>query len=399
MYRFMKLAGDAMIFDLRTIYAMTALGCIMLGLIQLLAFSTGRFERWLAWWSASNIGVGTGTLLVALRDFAPGFLTVQVANSISMIGVVCLPATIVSFSGRRVWLTLLLALSAIFSLPFFLPPLSLPEAAYNRITYGSAIYGLLDLAVAYEAYQLARRERLYSAGLTVGLFMTTGALYLGRALLAAGGWLGSGGLFHRNDSVHAWIGLSAMMFLTLRSIVITLMAAERGTNQMRQAALLDPLTGLLNRSGLREGYLELRERPAAVLVIDVDHFKQLNDTCGHAMGDEVLRIVGQSLKQSLRSSDLAARHGGDEFVVVLAGHCLDGAVAVGERIRLSFALALSGLAEPLLVRPTLSIGVAAADIAPADLEGLLHDADRALYQRKRQGRDGVEAFRGNQQAA
>ncbi|WJR65516.1 GGDEF domain-containing protein [Neorhizobium sp. CSC1952] len=387
-----------MTFDLRTIYAMTAVACMVLGLLQGAAYFTGRFERWLVWWSASNILVGIGSFCIALRGMAPDFITVHLGNVMTIAGCVLLAAAMRIFVGRTVNLSRCCLLIAILSMPLVFV-FDAPGESLERLAYGSAIYCLLDLAVAREAYRLARDEKLHSAKLAVGLFVLTAAVFASRSVMAGTGILGDGNLFSSSNAVHAWMALSAMVFLMLRSMVIMLMAAERTGAQLKAAAHCDPLTGVLNRSGLVRSFASLPSKPVAALVVDIDYFKQLNDTHGHAMGDEVLRAFASSAAREIHAGDLIARYGGDEFVIVLKERSLEQAVEAAEHIRLAFTASLGRLNQPLSVLPTLSIGAAAEASGAADLEALLHKADQALYARKRQGRNGVDAFRDNILAA
>lgn len=142
----------------------------------------------------------------------------------------------------------------------------------------------------------------------------------------------------------------------------------------------DALTGLANRAGLTEALRRrLAEGPAAVLVLDVDHLKRVNDRLGHAAGDELLRGVGRAARAVLRDRDSLGRWGGDEFVAVLPGVDLAGATAVAERVR-----AAVGTVSPV------SVGVTAAG-AGDQLDAVLDRADRALYEAKRAGRAPVRA--------
>lgn len=159
---------------------------------------------------------------------------------------------------------------------------------------------------------------------------------------------------------------------------------------MARQAGTDALTGLANRRALDAALdaqcaLAQREgRPCAVLMLDLDHFKTINDTHGHAVGDAVLRAFGARLQAQLRVSDLCARYGGEEFVVLLAGTPFEPAEEVGERLRA--AVRGAPLAEGVVT--TVSVGTASYR-AGDDAAALLARADAALYEAKRRGRDRV----------
>jgi diguanylate cyclase (GGDEF)-like protein len=384
--------GMEMAFDLRTIYAMTAAACIVLGLIQATAFLTGRFGRWLAWWGASNFVLGASSALIVLRGAAPDFVTVQIANLLAIAGYLLLPVTVRIFAGRSVHHGGCLALILFLSLPMLLV-FEDAALANQRVAYGSALFALFDIAVAYEALRLWREERLYSAKLAAWLFSATAFLFAMRAVLAGTGAFGDQNLFDGNDHFHEWMGLSAMVFLALRSMVIVLMAAERSANKLQDAAQRDPLTGALNRAGLLHAFEDMASRPVALLLIDLDHFKQLNDTGGHALGDRILGLFAAAARDTVRPEDLVARHGGDEFVIILKDAPLGEAMITAERLRIAFGQSLAAIEGELPVQPTLSIGVAAARQEMTDLEALLHRADEALYQAKKLGRNTIQAHR------
>ena len=161
----------------------------------------------------------------------------------------------------------------------------------------------------------------------------------------------------------------------------------------------DKLTGLLDRWGWDEqapralaGSVE-RGRGAALLVIDFDHFKQVNDLHGHLAGDAVLTAMGKVLVESTRAGDVVSRLGGDEFAVLMPDTSLDEAVAVAERVGaavrgLSVLIPL-GLNGTTIGRHSASIGLAASPEHGGDLRDLLLRADSALLAAKRQGRDQV----------
>ena len=162
-------------------------------------------------------------------------------------------------------------------------------------------------------------------------------------------------------------------------------------------AATDPLTGLYNRRQLFElgAYELLRARRLnqhlSILAIDVDYFKQINDTHGHPMGDELLRSAARIFQSRLREQDILARMGGDEFVALLPDTTVQEAVSVAERIRLS----MEGLrieTAPYPARVTISIGVAALIPEIPDLDALLSRCDEALYAAKRAGRARVRVW-------
>jgi len=161
-------------------------------------------------------------------------------------------------------------------------------------------------------------------------------------------------------------------------------------------AYTDPLTGVFNRrymkAHLERKIMEIPEsaKPVSVLMCDLDHFKQINDTYGHAAGDEVLKEMASRVGDNLRDFDMVARYGGEEFVVVMPATSLSAAQAVAERLCKRIGtegFAIPGRAEPLTV--TTSIGVASTNDPQMEADGLLAQADVALYQAKHEGRNRV----------
>jgi diguanylate cyclase (GGDEF)-like protein len=164
--------------------------------------------------------------------------------------------------------------------------------------------------------------------------------------------------------------------------------------QLRAAARTDAKTGLLNAAAWqREADTEisrvLRGRlPLALLLVDVDHFKQVNDTHGHLAGDRVLASLAEVLRQQVRACDVVGRFGGEEFVVLLPGASTTEAVKIAERLREQVGATVTTAADAR-VSVTVSIGAAVLGRNGEDLHGLLAAADLALYRAKRAGRDQV----------
>jgi diguanylate cyclase (GGDEF)-like protein len=173
-------------------------------------------------------------------------------------------------------------------------------------------------------------------------------------------------------------------------------AHARRYEQVRAEALSDPLTGLANRRALDAAVVRAIGRArrdaalCAVLFIDIDHFKDINDALGHAVGDAVLQHVGRGLRDRLRRGDLLARYGGEEFVALLPDTDLEASMAVAEVLRRRVAtLDFKSLTGDLPVR--VSIGVAQLSEDLMGSGSLVSAADAAMYEAKRQGRDRVVA--------
>jgi diguanylate cyclase (GGDEF)-like protein len=392
--------GSQVILDIRTLYVVTAVSCLVLGSLQLVAYCTQRFERWPAWWGLSNVLLGFGTLGVALRGLAPDFVTVQLANVVTVAAFLLLLVSVRAFAQRpplRWWVVTSVVVSQVLLVALW----SSPGDFRARIAFESMVGALLDSAIVVEGVRLARRHRLTSAWLLAGCFAATALLFAIRTVMTLRGAIGGTTLFSSPTATYQWMAATSEVFITLRGFTLLLMAAERSHQLLFDHAQRDPLTGALNRSGLHLSYERLAAaRRAArqdddvmlgvvsLVVIDLDHFKTINDTHGHAMGDDVLRLFAAIASADLRTGDTLARYGGDEFVVLLPHTAGGEALAIAERIRVAFANATGSLGA-LAVQPTLSIGIAAGSLADDTLDTILPRADEALYRSKREGRNRV----------
>jgi diguanylate cyclase (GGDEF)-like protein/PAS domain S-box-containing protein len=301
------------------------------------------------------------------------------------------------------------------------------DAWLNAILSSISDYALvrLDAQGCIESWnESIGRVTGYNAAQTVGqsyaLFYPAGATtpeHLADRLSEAerDGWSLDDGLRRRADG--STFRVSAMISplrdvvdgdTSAYSLVMRRLAdAENGDQQapverQRNAALRDYLTGLGNRRAFFEAAeveLERRRRlprPIAMIMIDADHFKRINDDHGHAGGDAVLRHLAAAMNLTFREIDVVARVGGEEFAVLLPSTDLAGAAAVAERLRLLVAQA-SVMVDAAAVDYTISAGVAAMDERITDLEMLMKRADQALFEAKRRGRNRVGCW--NEDAA
>jgi diguanylate cyclase (GGDEF)-like protein len=204
--------------------------------------------------------------------------------------------------------------------------------------------------------------------------------FVGVPLITAEGCIG---VLSATHSDHAYFRERHLEMLT---IIAAMSAPYIEIARLQKLSQLDPLTGALNRRGLE---LFLPDDPAfSVLMVDIDHFKKVNDTFGHAVGDEVLKQVSCLLSRSLRTGDAIVRYGGEEFLVILAEVGISIAAKVGERARQNVAehpFKVSGQE----ISVTISVGVAERR-NDEDRDTLISRADTALYKAKQAGRNKVE---------
>jgi len=168
----------------------------------------------------------------------------------------------------------------------------------------------------------------------------------------------------------------------------------RTQQQLREMATSDPVTGIANRYMVVQELERLFERSQAgedlaLLFVDVDHFKRVNDTYGHDVGDQVLRHVAEAISRTLRPSDTIGRYGGEEFLVGLPGCGADDAQMIAERTRRAVAEAPFELEDGNLMMLSVSVGVAGMHEGWEDLNALIRVGDAAMYDAKNRGRNCV----------
>jgi diguanylate cyclase (GGDEF)-like protein len=192
-------------------------------------------------------------------------------------------------------------------------------------------------------------------------------------------------------------GACVIVLLTYILIIST-----RHRQELSRLASQDSLTGMPNRRSIVElatqalEHARARQQPLTIGLIDLDHFKVINDRCGHAVGDHVLKEFARVGRELLRGSDIFGRWGGEEFLVALPNTTLDAALVIVERLRLA-ALAIQLPASGTDLRVSISAGLASFEEGMETLDNVVAEADAALYEAKERGRDVVtiadESFR------
>jgi diguanylate cyclase (GGDEF)-like protein len=202
----------------------------------------------------------------------------------------------------------------------------------------------------------------------------------------------------RADSDPRWLYSLAAMFLLLTIMVMCYLwfLVTELQSELTDMALTDPLTGAMNRRALEESARREAARSMraghlfSMVMLDIDHFKCVNDTRGHAAGDRALQAVVREIKKMLRIHDLIARTGGEEFTILLPDTAGTEALIVAERVRRS----IEALDEPFegdILKITVSLGVSQFDMTNGGWEGMMRRADQAMYVAKEHGRNLVSA--------
>jgi len=256
----------------------------------------------------------------------------------------------------------------------------------------SLTYGTISLLIAVQLARL-EQQRLLLVRLVIGA-----NLVIAGALFFRGGYAWANLGQHTPQTLQTVFNVLLLVTVTatmLQYLVFPLMAFMRSEEKLLRLALQDPLTEVANRRAFMEdGQAELMRslrhgQPLAVLMLDIDHFKRINDEHGHPAGDLVLRQVARACRDALRPFDLVGRLGGEEFAVLLPQTTLADALIVAERLRAAIAALDPRLDNGKVIHATVSIGGTIRQPQQDRLDQVLAFADAALYAAKTAGRDRV----------
>lgn len=375
--------------DIPTAVLMAALLNLFSGALLTYAFLYYKDAPAALWWGISHIILGIG-VLASMTGASTGLDWIT-----AIAFVIFLTCAAVQWHGTR------LLVGARSYLPLTLVGPSV-IAAVNFLPVGDAVplvRGMVAMImnIAYFAgalYVLVRppSDRL-KAYLPLAVLFVANIVAM---MLAPFGGLGS------NEaglppllSLPGILHIEAQLFVLGTTIFVIAALRERNEQTQKKAAGTDALTGLANRAGFFELGSRLVARclaegtPFAVVAIDLDRFKSINDNHGHATGDAVLQSFATVARRSMRPNDVLGRIGGEEFVVLLHGSGMEAAVAIAERMRKSLQQAAE-FVDGKRVGATMSAGVATS-ASSTSLEAVLKEADTALYRAKQNGRNRVEA--------
>lgn len=382
-----------MLIDIRTMLVVLAASSLLMALTLYMAFPRSM-NNGLGKWVIGLVLQGCAWMLFAARGISSELLTVVAGNLLFSMGVALKIASLLEFQHRRVPLWLPLALP-VFTTPMFLLLLEhpLPQSFFNGVIYALA-YGGIAWLMWRPPHTTSQRVRW----LMIITFCTASLGFLARGIASV--ILPEAVPPHplAPGPLQTFSHLFGYVILLSSSTGILLMHKERADEDLHQLAATDPLTGVYNRrifvelADMALARAQRNRAPLSLLMLDLDHFKSVNDNHGHMVGDEVLKNFVRLVQTCLRREDMMVRFGGEEFCVLLPDAELDGALSLAERIR-TLVAATPIVIENMSLHITVSFGVDC--IRPGEagtVSMLLERADAALYRAKQAGRNRVASY-------
>ena len=381
-----------MTLDVNTLFVVTIYVEAILGLLLLFAWAQNTAIHAVAWWGFADLLRAASIGLFGLYGSVSDLISIDLANA------VLLTAFAFTWNGARLfdhrkpqWL-LVFGGAALWLVVSHIPTVA--SSWDLRVLISSGIITAYTWATAYEFWR-GRSEPLVSRWPAIFMLFAHGSLYLLRTPFGAMlPWSPMGNQVFES----VWLtvlSFEALLFTISIAFILLAMAKERTEHRHKTASLIDPLTGIANRRAfLQDGEVQLKRqisdpRPTAVLLLDLDNFKTINDRFGHAMGDRVLQLFAEIGSGCMHRLDIFGRLGGEEFAAILVNTPRERALAVAEEIRAAFADASREIdGRPVVA--TVSIGMVISYDAVLDLSALLAQADHALYRAKDNGRNRVE---------
>lgn len=376
--------------DMRTLFISAAVVALLMGVIVLAFGSQAGAKAPLRTWGWSLLALMTGFTVIGLQESLNRAFASVVGNTLLTTAGVLLLHTAKRMRGlaepRLPWalVPLIAAVSLLWSVVW-------DEFKVRSVLTTAVIAGLLFWAayiVGRDPPPDARRAHRIAAA-TIG---TYGAVMAIRSVLTLSRDQRAGILEPTAFDVLSLLGFQA--FAVSATLGLMWIEIQRLEGELKRLAAHDSLTGLLTRRAFRDQFERDVSRsrrsgePLALALLDLDHFKQLNDGHGHPFGDEILRRTAQRLRAGVRTHDTLGRYGGEEFALLMPGLDKEAALRTTERVR-GAVEALEMEHDDVWLRLTISAGVAAFPQDGADWESLLTAADAALYEAKASGRNRV----------
>lgn len=386
-----------MLLDIRTLVIISAIMPLGMGTLMAMYLFNRKVYPGFGRWVLSNFIFSLGFFSLSLRNIVPDFVAIILSNSFMVYSEILVFEGIQRFYGKRAfdlfnYLTLIIYILVQSYFTYIIPNVN------ARIIWIGLVLSILITRSGVALLHSTIPRLTKTSRPAAFIFFVTATIPLLRAIITA---------FQTNpvdlleDELGAWFSVLIVTSITIWNFYYYFLTSARlemelsqSHEELKQRANTDYLTKLYNRQyfmeiGMMEFERSKREKQTfAILYIDADNLKNINDQFGHEAGDRAVQHIAQILKNEVRPYDVAARFGGDEFVMLICNVNMEQAVLIAERIRITTERTSDKTSQHALpIR--LSLGV--ATLAPQDknLDQLLHRADTALYQAKNDGRNRV----------
>ncbi|MBZ2206419.1 GGDEF domain-containing protein [Massilia soli] len=372
--------------DIKTFVLVLAIGNI--GLAVLMAgYAHSQRHAAMRIWTWSKLVVGSAYLMGWLQAPVPALWHSVSANSLVMVGITLEVAAYCTFFGFKGWKRVLYpfaALSIIAYIGLRLSGAALPYATGLMSSVVAVMIGAIAFALLRPASDSTLLRRIIGVN-DASFFLAMSARALSDLMPGTFTLLSP-------HAAHAFTFVTGYLLVIVNGFGFLLLCKEKDDREMALLATTDSLTGLANRRAFFERTEAARmlaarlRKPISLMMLDIDHFKSLNDRFGHACGDQALCVFADTARSELREHDIMGRLGGEEFALALPGTDLTGAMQAAERLREAVERVIlpnHGYAM------TVSIGVVLID-PNEDINAALARADQALYQAKSGGRNRVK---------
>ena len=375
--------------DIKTLVLALALGNLSLCAALFFYEYESRKRLSMSTWAVAKQVQAVAWLLLYLRGMTPELFTIALGNVVLFAGVALDAAALWELVGRRVWKRWLLPI-LIPACVAFVGAWLLGAPPGVRIAIASLVVGLLFL-VGTAALARNRREASPLRGFLIVAMAVLSVIVVLRGILSAAWPEGLGWI---SPELVQWAGVGALYLMMLTNAFgYLLLTREKLQGELERQQISDTLTDVPNRRGFYAAlspWMALARRPGqptAIIVLNLDQFKRVNDDYGHPVGDIVLKAMVDVCKRQLRDSDLMGRLGGAEFAIQLPRTSLEDALMVAERIRNAIA-SMPVKAERAIINLTASLGVTTIR-ADDSMVSLFKRADLALQEAKQSGRNRV----------
>ena len=365
--------------DRLTLFSMQGGLLAFMGIVVYLAWRTQRrpySDNGPAWFSVAYVVGGIGLLLQAYRGIIPAFFAIILGNFLFLMIYVFMERAIAITTRRRSYMYWLLGLDVVLILSYLYFTYVKPDVIARTIE-AVIVMPVMQIPIWIHLERCEEktiRPALRAMSLVLLLHMVMNFVRVVGVMV-----------LHKADAWFTWTGV-----ITVAGMAISFMWVDslRIRDELERRAMTDHLTGLLNRRGLEEfGARELsRARrlhlPCSAMAMDLNCFKQINDTYGHGAGDDALRAVAAAIRASTRITDVATRTGGDEFFVILPGSDESGAAEICGRLRAAIQAVNVETADGQSFSIALSIGCVTLREEKMTIEDLFRESDARLYLEK-----------------